>query len=83
MPKNFNQNEVCVMKKWNIDSAMRRIIDYLSVELASGPKYIDYVKIAEKTDVGLHSVRYSINKLRRMGRIEIVDHQLSLKETAQ
>ena len=70
------------MKKWQIDSTMRRIIDYLTVELASGPKYIEYEKIAEKADVCLHSVRYSINKLRRMGRIEIVEHKLALKEVA-
>lgn len=62
-----------------IDSTMRRIMEYLSDELAPGEeKFISYTEIGNAIERSRHAVKYSIAKLQKLGKVRIKDRKLSL-----
>lgn len=61
-----------------MNTTMRRIMDFLKIELKDGAKYVSYERIAKEVDRKRHSVKYSIEKLRKMGELEIQDGKLAL-----
>ncbi len=65
-------------KNAELNRTMQLIMDYLAEELADGDKYISYEEIGRNVHRGRHSVGYSIKKLQRMGKIDIIDKKLSL-----
>lgn len=62
----------------DLNETMRRIMDYLTIELADGAKFVHYKVIAEEVERSYHSVKYSIERLRRMGKLRIEDGKLAL-----
>lgn len=57
-----------------------RIMDYLRKELADGAKYISYTVIGAKVLRSRNTVKYAVNRLIKMGMLEINDGKLSLVE---
>lgn len=63
---------------FEMNSTMRRIMEYLEEELRDGAKFISYTKIGKEVRKSRHTVAYSIEKLKLMGKITIIDGKLSL-----
>lgn len=63
-----------------LNKTQGRIMDYLRKELADGAKYISYTVIGAKVLRSRNTVKYAVNRLIKMGMLEINDGKLSLVE---
>lgn len=61
-----------------LNKTMNKVMKYLFEELKEGAKFVSYGKIAKKIGKSRHSVKYSIDRLRRMDMLRIIDGKLSL-----
>ena len=64
-----------------LNRTMSKIMNYLFEELKDGAKYVPYRTISHAVGRSYGSVKYSIEKLRRMGMLHICDHMFSLSLT--
>ena len=64
-----------------LNRTMSKIMNYLFEELKDGAKYVPYRTISHAVGRSYGSVKYSIEKLRKMGMLHIYDHKLSLSQT--
>lgn len=61
-----------------LNKTMNKVMKYLFEELKDGAKYVPYGTIAQHIGRSRHSVKYSIDRLRRMDMLRIIDGKLSL-----
>lgn len=64
----------------DLNPTMNKIMQYLHVELKDGAKRVSYTAIAKKYGKSYHSIKYSIDRLCKMGmlRIVMIDNEAAL-----
>lgn len=55
-----------------LNPTMDKVMQYLHVELKDGAKRVSYSKIAKKYGKSYHSIKYSIDRLCKMGMLHVV-----------
>lgn len=61
-----------------LNKTQDKIMDYLRDELAKGAKYVSYTVIGKKVHESRNTVKYNINRLIKMGLLNISNDELSL-----
>lgn len=61
-----------------LNRTQEKIMDYLRAELADGAKYVSYTDIGAEIHKTRATVKYNVNRLIRLGLLDIEDEKLSL-----
>ena len=61
-----------------LNRTQEKIMDYLRPILADGAKYVSYTDIGLKIHKPRATVKYNVNRLIRLGLLDIEDEKLSL-----
>ena len=61
-----------------LNRTQEKIMDYLRVELAEKAKFVSYTDIGKKVGESRNTVKYNVNRLIKMGLLNISDRELSL-----